>query len=164
MKHQLCFLLPTLCTGLAKSFIQQQQPPPTRYVIELQNEPCTGGSNASLRLHTSNRSMPLNEQRRVAFPSMQPLQKWNKIKNPLCSHRLGWAARWGSGVRPGARSQTPNVCPQGGDGLSPALCSAAHRDFSPGRAPKELELMISNGILNGYILLFMIMQYFIWVI
>lgn len=44
------------------------------------------------------------------------------------------------------------------------LCSKAHKDFSPGRAPEEPELMISNGILNSYMLPFMIMQYFIWVI
>lgn len=61
---------------------------------------------------------------------------------------------------PGRDGHSPAVLP----GRAAALCSNACKDFSAGRAPKELELMISNGILNSYILLFMIMQYFIWVI
>lgn len=66
-----------------------------------------------------------------------------------------------SGVsHPGGDGHSPAALP----GRAEALCSNARKDFSPGRAPKELELMISNGILNSYILLFMIMQYFIWVI
>lgn len=65
---------------------------------------------------------------------------------------------------PGAagRSCPISHVPQGGarhGSSAPALA-----DCLLGRARKELELMISNGILNSYILLFMIMQYFIWVI
>lgn len=165
-KRYQCFSYSILCTELTKSFTQKTWQPSAQHVMKQQNKPNTEVRNTQPRLPPPDSWAHALQHTKARCLFLHPASVKTKTPRLLLLTLPSLSCPLPVRLRrpPGAAGCSFHIShvPRGGAGHGSSAPVLA--DCSLGRAPKELELMISNGILNSYILLFMIMQYFIWVI